>query len=487
MFEACAAQGFNHIPVAREIVADMDTPLSAYLKLAGGPRSFLLESVVGGEKWGRYSMIGLTADTLISVSGRRMTVEVGSKVVSRKDTDDPLAEIEAFRRQHRVPHLPGLPRFTGGLVGYFGYDAIRYIEPAVKLRDKPDPLGCPDILLMVANRVLVFDNLRGRAILILHVDPAQDEAYRKACHEIDLLADRLRTAGVTDERPTVAAQDAMEEPRSGFPREQHGSAVEHVKRLIVDGDVMQVVLSQRLTAPLRAPPLNLYRALRALNPSPYMYFLNFADFQVVGASPEVLVRLEDGVVTVRPIAGTRPRGASEEDDARLERELLADAKELAEHLMLIDLGRNDVGRVARVGTVEVTERMVIERYSHVMHIVSNVRAELAENLGPLDVLRAAFPAGTVSGAPKVRAMQIIDELEPVKRGIYAGAVGYLSWAGNLDTAIAIRTAIVKDGLVHVQAGGGIVADSTAEAEWQETLNKSRALFRAAAMAEAGLE
>ena len=475
----------THVPVWGELLSDRDTPVSAFRKLHRGEYGGLLESAVGGERWARYSFIVTDPVARVVARGRDVQLIRSDGSVTERKGVDPLLFLREVLASYRVAAVPGLPRFTGGLVGYFGYDAIRYIEPAVKLRDKPDPLGCPDILLMVANRVLVFDNLRGRAILILHVDPAQDEAYRKACHEIDLLAERLLSGNIADVR-TSGESGTMEEPRSGFPREEHARAVERVRQHIVDGDVMQVVLSQRLTAPFRAPPLHLYRALRALNPSPYMYFLNFAEFQVVGASPEVLVRLEDGVVTVRPIAGTRPRGATEEEDQRLERELLADGKELAEHLMLIDLGRNDVGRVARIGSVEVTERMVIERYSHVMHIVSNVRAQLAEGLGPLDVLRAAFPAGTVSGAPKVRAMQIIDELEPVKRGIYAGAVGYLSWAGNLDTAIAIRTAIVKDGLVHVQAGGGIVADSTAEAEWQETLNKSRALFRAAAMAEAGL-
>ncbi|MBI2993904.1 MAG: anthranilate synthase component I [Gammaproteobacteria bacterium] len=484
-FQSYASQGYNHIPVAREILADLDTPLSAYIKLASGARTFLLESVVGGEKWGRYSMIGLAANTVLKVSGSKFTVEMGSKVVASNEVTDPFAEIGNFQRQFRVPQVPGLPRFTGGLVGYFGYDCVRYIEPRLARTQKPDPLACPDIMLMVADRVLVFDNLGGKAIIIVHADPSDADAYGKACHDLDLLAAKLTQSTIADERAKTARPIGAE-PKSGFPQDEHARAVNKIKEYIVEGDVMQVVLSHRLSIPFVTPPLHLYRALRTLNPSPYMYFLNFSDFQVVGASPEVLVRLEDGEVTVRPIAGTRPRGKSEHEDQKLERELLADPKELAEHLMLIDLGRNDVGRIAQVGTVKVTEQMVVERYSHVMHIVSNVQARLREGASALDVLRATFPAGTVSGAPKVRAMEIIDELEPVKRGIYAGAIGYLSWAGNMDTAIAIRTAVVKDYLVHVQAGGGIVADSVPQTEWEETMNKAKALLRAVAVSESGL-
>ena len=484
-FHDYASRGYNHIPVAREILADLDTPLSAYIKLASGSRTFLLESVVGGEKWGRYSMIGLSANTVIKVSGNRFTVEMGSKVVAEKEVADPFAEIENFQRQFRVPQVPGLPRFSGGLVGYFGYDCVRYIEPRLAQTQKPDALGCPDIMLMVADRVLVFDNLGGKAIIIVHADPSDADAYGKACHDLDLLAAKLTQTTVADDRAKTSRPIGAE-PKSGFPREQHAEAVQKIKEYIVEGDVMQVVLSHRLSIPFVTPPLHLYRALRTLNPSPYMYFLNFGDFQVVGASPEILVRLEDGEVTVRPIAGTRPRGKTEEEDRQLEQELLADPKELAEHLMLIDLGRNDVGRVAQTGTVEVTEQMIVERYSHVMHIVSNVRARLRGGTTALDVLRATFPAGTVSGAPKVRAMEIIDELEPVKRGIYAGAVGYVSWAGNMDTAIAIRTAVVKDYLVHIQAGGGIVADSVPQTEWEESMNKAKALLRAVTLSENGL-
>ena len=485
-FHEYAGQGYNHIPVAREILADLDTPLSAYMKLAGGPRTFLLESVVGGEKWGRYSMIGLASNTVLRVTGTSFAVDVGSKTVSVKETADPFAEIAAFQSQYRVPHVPGLPRFTGGLVGYFAYECVRYIEPRLDCAAKPDPLGCPDILLMISDRVVVFDNLSGRVIIIVHADPSADDAYAKAQHDLDLLAERLQQSSISDPRRAGKREITEDDFESGFTRDRFEEAVLRIKDYIVEGDVMQVVLSQRLSVPVSAPPLHFYRALRSTNPSPYMYFLNFGDFQVAGASPEVLVRVEDGTVALRPIAGTRPRGASDEEDQRLERELLADEKERAEHLMLIDLGRNDIGRVAETGSVRVTENMVIERYSQVMHIVSNVTGRLAEGRTALDVLRAAFPAGTVSGAPKVRAMEIINELEPVKRGVYAGAVGYLSWAGNLDTAIAIRTAVIQDGRLHIQAGAGIVADSVPAREWEETMSKGRAIFRAVTLAENGL-
>ena len=485
-FRALAAQGFNHIPVAREVPADMDTPLSAYLKLGGGPWTYLLESVQGGEKWGRYSMIGLAASTQLIVRGGVVSVEVGSKIVSRTETRDPFGEIEKFRAQYRVPDVPGLPRFTGGLVGYFGYDCVNYLEPRLGRRSRPDPIGCPNALLLVSDRVVVFDNLTGKGMLIVHADPSGDDAYEKALHDLDLLEERL-ARGVIPAAESRTPRPVAESDFTGcFPQPEFEAGVRRIQQYIVAGDVMQVVLSQRLSVPMQGPPLNIYRALRSTNPSPYMYFLNFGDFQVVGASPEVLARLEDGVVTVRPIAGTRRRGRDEAEDERLARELLADSKENAEHLMLIDLGRNDVGRVAATGSVQVTERMVIERYSHVMHIVSNVTGRLRPGAGALDVLRATFPAGTVSGAPKVRAMEIIEELEPVRRGIYSGAVGYLSWAGNMDTAIAIRTAVIKDGTLHIQAGAGIVADSDPGREWEETMNKARAMFRAVALAEGSL-
>ncbi|MFP4160841.1 MAG: anthranilate synthase component I [Ectothiorhodospira sp.] len=483
-FDRLVAQGYNRIPVVREILADLDTPLSVYMKLAGRPYSYLLESVQGGEKWGRYSFIGLPARQVVRVQGREVCLEEDGRVVEQARVEDPLEWLEAFRARFRVPDLPHLPRFSGGLVGYFGYDTIRYIEPRLADGDKPDPLGVPDILLMVSDEMVAYDNLAGRLYLVVHAAP---DGYDKARERLDALEAGLRRP--TELPPAEATTRRVDETDfvSGFTEAGFQSAVERCKRYILDGDVMQVVLSQRLSIPYHARPLDLYRALRSLNPSPYMFYLDLGDHHVVGSSPEILVRLEDDIVTVRPIAGTRPRGGDEAADLALERELLADPKELAEHLMLIDLGRNDAGRVSQIGSVRLTDRMVVERYSHVMHIVSNVIGELRPGLGAMDVLRATFPAGTVSGAPKIRAMEIIDELEPVKRGIYSGAVGYWSWQGNMDTAIAIRTAVIKDRTLHIQAGAGIVHDSVPESEWAETMNKGRAIFRAVAMAEAGLE
>ncbi len=487
-FQRLVDQGFNRIPVAREVLADLDTPLSTYLKLADAPYSYLLESVQGGEKWGRYSIIGLPCRKIIRVRGHRVTVEHAGEIVEALHCSDPLAWIQDFQNRYRVPATgEHLPRFSGGLVGYFGYDTIRYIEPRLAHCPNPDPLDNPDILLLVSEDMVVFDNLAGRLYLITLVDPAVERAYARAQQRLDEWVARLR-----DGRSLYAPHcplPAVGEINfvSGFTQQGYESAVERIKAYILAGDCMQVVPSHRLSAPFRAAPLDLYRALRGLNPSPYMYFLHLGDFHIVGSSPEILTRLEDGLLTVRPIAGTRWRGATEEQDQALEAELLADPKELAEHLMLIDLGRNDVGRVSEIGSVRLTEKMVVERYSHVMHIVSNVTGRLRPGLTAIDALRATFPAGTVSGAPKIRAMEIIDELEPVKRGIYAGAVGYLSWSGNMDTAIAIRTAVLKDGMLHIQAGGGVVADSIPANEWEETMNKGRALFRAAALAERGLD
>jgi anthranilate synthase component 1 len=486
-FAGYAGQGYNRIPVSREILADLDTPVSAYMKLAAGPFSYLLESVQGGEKWGRYSMIGLAARTVLRVDDHVVTIETGGEVVSSEKVEDPLAEIEHFQEQFRVPPIEGLPRFTGGLVGYFGYDCIRYIEPRLHTPTKEDPLGCPDILLLVSDRLVIFDNVSGKITLIVHADPAVEQAYEQAVAELNALTLKLARNPAADGSPVSGRTVDETDFSSGFTRERYEQAVATIKDYIVAGDVMQVVPSQRLSIPFQASPLNLYRALRCTNPSPYMYYFDLDDFYIVGASPEILVRLEGDKVTVRPIAGTRPRGRDEAEDKLLEEELLADPKELAEHLMLIDLGRNDVGRVAEIGSVRLTDKMVIERYSHVMHIVSNVTGRLQAGMTAMDVLRATFPAGTVSGAPKIRAMEIIDELEPVKRGIYAGAVGYLAWDGNMDTAIAIRTAVIKDRMLHIQAGGGIVADSVPASEWEETMNKGRSTFRAVAMAEKGLE
>ncbi len=486
-FAALATQGYSRIPVHREVLADLDTPLSTYLKLADGPYSYLLESVHGGEKWGRYSIIGLPAETVIRVSGTHISVERHGSVVEEFESADPLSWISQFQDRFRVPETgEGLPRFAGGLVGYFGYDTVRYIEPKLSHAAHDDPLGTPDIVLMLSEDVVVFDNLGGKLFVITQVDPTLEKAWERGQAHLDELVARLREGQPSYATRSTNRRVSEADFVSGFSRSQFESAVDRIKRYIVDGDAMQVVLSQRLSIPLTASPLNLYRALRTLNPSPYMYFLNLDDFHIVGSSPEILVRLEDGEVTVRPIAGTRHRGGTESEDLALEKDLLADPKELAEHLMLIDLGRNDAGRVAKIGSVRVTEQMVIERYSHVMHIVSNVVGRLRPGLSAMDVLRATFPAGTVSGAPKIRAMEIIDELEPVKRGVYAGAVGYLSWSGNMDTAIAIRTAVIKDDLLHVQAGAGIVADSVPALEWEETMNKGRAIFRAVALAEKGL-
>jgi anthranilate synthase component I len=473
-------------PVVRQVLADLDTPLSTYLKLADAPYSYLFESVQGGEKWGRYSIIGLPCRRVIKVTGRTIAVEQDGKIVESLEVADPLAWIAAYQARYRIPEQLGLPRFTGGLVGYFGYESIAYIEPRLARSNKPDPVGTPDILLMVSNEVVVFDNLAGKIYLIVHADPDEPRALQHAQARLSELEARLRAPAAFNTPPATRRRVDQSDYTSSFSRAGYEAAVARIKHYIVEGDVMQVVPSQRMSIDYQARPLDLYRALRSLNPSPYMYHLHLSDFHVVGSSPEILVRLEDGMVTVRPIAGTRPRGASEAQDLALERELLADPKELAEHLMLIDLGRNDVGRVAQTGSVRVTDQMVIERYSHVMHIVSNVTGRLKPGMSAMDVLRATFPAGTVSGAPKVRAMEIINELEPVRRGVYSGAVGYLSWSGNMDTAIAIRTAIIKEGTLHVQAGGGIVADSVPALEWEETINKRRAMFRAVAWAEAGL-
>jgi anthranilate synthase component 1 len=488
-FTALAAQGYNRIPVSREVLADLETPLSAYRKLAEGPYSYFFESVQGGEKWGRYSIIGMPCRTLLKVFGHRVEIWVDGALRECEDAVDPLAFAEAFQQRYRTAPRKDLPVFHGGLVGYFGYDTVRYVEPRLEAGMPPDRLGTPDILLMVSDEVLVFDNLAGTIRLIVNADPAVDNALAMAQQRLDVLVERLREPmrPLPDVELAAADSAALEQQsHSDFTQAMYEASVEKVKEYVLAGDVMQVVPSQRMSIPFTALPLNLYRALRNLNPSPYMYFLDMADFHIVGSSPEILARLEEGVVTVRPIAGTRRRGHTEEEDKAMEAELLSDPKEIAEHLMLIDLGRNDVGRIAQTGSVQLTDSMVVERYSHVMHIVSNVTGRLKPGKTAFDVLRATLPAGTLSGAPKIRAMEIIDELEPVKRGIYGGAVGYISWAGDMDTAIAIRTAVIKDGKLYVQAGGGVVADSVPALEWKETHNKARAMFRAASMVLAGL-
>jgi anthranilate synthase component 1 len=494
-FAALAAQDYNRIPVSRELLADTETPLSAYIKLASGPYSYLLESVQGGEKWGRYSIIGLPCRTQLKVSGYRVDVITDGVVTEQSEVEDPLAFVEAFQQRYRIPELAGLPVFHGGLVGYFGYDTVRYVEPRLRASAPVDELGTPDILLMLSEEIVVFDNLAGTLQLVVNTDPTEENAWDSAQSRLDELEARLREPTPQPAPIDLAAAEQARaeqiipesEFRSHFTQEQYYEAVETIKEYVLAGDVMQVVPSQRMSLPFASPPLDLYRALRNLNPSPYMYFLDLEDFHIVGSSPEILARLEEGVVTVRPLAGTRPRGRSEEEDAALEEELLADPKEIAEHLMLIDLGRNDVGRIADIGSVELTDKMAVEKYSHVMHIVSNVTGDLSAGKSAVDVLRASLPAGTLSGAPKIRAMEIIDELEPVKRGVYGGAVGYISWQGDMDTAIAIRTAVIKDQVLYIQAGGGVVADSVPRLEYEETMNKARAMFRAAAMVKSGVE
>src|SRR5689334_1602142 len=483
-FSRLAAAGYNRIPVTLRTAADLDTPLSLYLKLANSPYTYLLESVQGGERFGRYSFIGLPGREVLRVYGRSAEVRRDGKRVEQTTLSDPLPWLREYAARSRVKHAPGLPRLCGGLVGYFGYDCVRYFEAKLEKNgaQKRDPLGTPDILLMRSDELVVFDNLRATLTLCVQADPGSKADLTRAEKRLDAIERALR-------RPLKAPRAARARKRaggfvSGFSRDKFCAAVDRIKQYIAAGDAMQVVPSQRLSAPFTARPVELYRAIRRLNPSPYLFYLHLDDHHIVGSSPEPLVRVEDGQVTVRPIAGTRKRGATDAEDLANERELLADPKEIAEHLMLIDLGRNDVGRVAETGSVRLTEKMAIERYSHVMHIVSNVTGRLKPGLDALDALAATFPTGTLTGAPKVRAMEIIDELEPVKRGIYGGAVGYLSWDGNMDMAIAIRTAVIKDGNVHVQAGAGVVADSTPEAEWVETMNKARALMRAAEESQA---
>ncbi len=484
-FKSLAAQGHNRIPLLLEAFADLETPLSLYLKLAGGQaHSFLLESVVGGERFGRYSFIGLPARTLLRARGFTTEVVTAGEVVERHE-GNPLDFIAGYQSRFKVALSPGMPRFCGGLAGYFGYDAVRYIEPKLAQTWKSGGIDTPDILLLQCEELAVIDNLSGRLYLIVYADPAQPEAYFKARKRLSELADRLKysvTAPPVRRGPSYAVERE-------FDKAAYLSAVERAKEYIAAGDMMQVQVGQRLKKRYTESPLSLYRALRSLNPSPYMYFYDMGDFQIVGASPEILVRQERTAegqkVTIRPLAGTRPRGATPELDQALEAELSGDPKERAEHLMLIDLARNDIGRIAKTGTVKVTDAFAIERYSHVMHIVSNVEGQLLDGMSSLDVLRATFPAGTLTGAPKIRAMQIIDELEPVKRGIYGGACGYLSFAGDMDVAIAIRTGIIKDHTLYVQAAAGVVADSVPEMEWRETEHKARALIRAAELVEEG--
>ena len=502
-FKSLSAQGYNRIPLMAEAFADLETPLSLYLKLAhskdGGKFSFLLESVVGGERFGRYSFIGLPAHTLVRAMGFGAEVRtevVTDGVVVETSSMNPLDFIAAYQKRFKVALRPGLPRFCGGLAGYFGYDAVRYIEKKLETTCPPDTLGCPDILLLQCEELAVIDNLSGKLYLIVYADPTQPEAYANAKKRLRELKEQLR---YSVSAPVVKPTQSYPAERE-FAKADYIAAVERAKALIAGGDFMQVQVGQRIKKRYTESPLSLYRALRALNPSPYMYYYHFGDFHVVGASPEILVRQEqvelngktEQKITIRPLAGTRPRGASQALDKVAEAELINDPKERAEHVMLIDLARNDIGRIAQVGSVLVTEAFSVERYSHVMHIVSNVEGLLVSGpngqpLGSMDVLKATFPAGTLTGAPKVHAMELIDQLEPTKRGLYGGACGYLSYAGDMDVAIAIRTGIIKDQTLYVQAAAGVVADSVPELEWRETEAKARALLRAAELVEEGLE
>ncbi len=489
-FQQLAADGYNLIPVVREVLADFETPLSTYTKLADGVHTYLFESVQGGEKWGRYSIIGLPCSTVLRVVGNQISVEKNGDVIESHESDDPFVFVEAFKARYRVAEIDGVPRFSGGLVGYFSYDSVRYVEPSLGAAPGSDEINTPDILLMVSEEVVVFDNLRGTIAIVCNTDPSVPDAWANAQARLDSIEATLAkplALPPTDLPGTSASQSQEQDFRSSFDQAPFEKSVNRIKDYILAGDVMQVVLAQRMSVPFRGEPIHAYRALRYLNPSPYMVFFNMGDHHIVSASPEILARVEDGLITVRPLAGTRKRGHTEEEDLALEQELLADAKEIAEHLMLIDLSRNDSGRVSKTGSVTVPKKMFVERYSHVMHIASIVESEMREDKTALDVLKATLPVGTLSGAPKVRAMEIIDELEPVKRGVYGGAMGYIGWGGNMDMAIAIRTAVIKNSTLYVQAGAGVVADSVPQLEWEETLNKARAIFRAVELAERGLK
>ena len=492
-FNTLAKQGFNRIPLVKEVLADLETPLSLYVKLSqtfGEKNTYLLESVLGGERFGRFSFIGLPAKTIIRTVGTPSApineVLTDGKVVE-KNTDNPLDFVDAFFKRFKVAVQPGLPRFCGGLAGYFGYDTVRYIERRLATHQLPDELGMPDIQLMLTEELAVIDNVAGRIYLIVYADPSIADSFENAQSRLkELLSCLSKPVSIPASLPSTKTELIRKFKAADFE-----NAVLKTKEYILAGDCMQVVIGQRISKPFTDSPLALYRALRSLNPSPYMYFYDFGDMQIVGSSPEILVRqekrAEEKIVTIRPLAGTRPRGVNPEEDERLAKELLADPKEIAEHVMLIDLARNDVGRIAKTGSVKVTDSMSIEKYSHVQHIVSSVEGELLDNMSNMDVLRATFPAGTLSGAPKIRAMEIIDEMEIVKRGVYGGAVGYLSFSGDMDVAIAIRTGVIRDGMLHSQAGAGVVADSDPTSEWKETEAKARAVLTAAELVQGGLD
>ncbi len=494
-FKALAG-AYNVVPVYREILADTETPVSAFMKIDSGADAFLLESVEGGEKWGRYSFLGVRPRMVLRSRGDDVVITGPGATEGREK--GPLGTLKEICAAFRAAPVEGAPRFFGGAIGYIGYDAVRHIERLPSTA--PDDLGLDDIYLMFTDTLLVFDNVEHKIKVVSNIFIEQgalaaatdlDALYSEAVEKIDALVEDLMTGtvragmggmggmgetaspGVEAERPAIT---------SNFERQDYLEAVGAVKEYIRDGDVIQTVLSQRFSAPLEARPFDIYRALRVVNPSPYMFFLRLGDIHLVGSSPEILVRVEERDVNVKPIAGTRKRGRDEEEDRALERELLSDPKELAEHIMLVDLGRNDIGRVSVPGTVKVSDLMSVERYSHVMHIVTDVHGRMREGLDGLDAFSACFPAGTLTGAPKIRAMEIIEELEPCRRGVYGGSVGYMGYSGNLDMCIAIRTMLIKDGTVYIQAGAGIVADSDAEKEFEETENKARGLVKAVEMA-----
>jgi anthranilate synthase component I len=490
-----AARGFNRVALLAESLVDQETPLSLYLKLtqdSGQKNTYLLESVYGGERFGRYSIIGLPARTLLRSVGTPESpinqVVLEGRVIE-SNQDNPLDFIDDYFKRFKVAPQTNLPRFCGGLAGYFGYDTVRYIEKRLAKHSLTDEIGVPDIQLMLTEELAVIDNVAGKIYFIVYVDPDDENAYEAGTARLAKLQAQLMNAVDTEKgfSETPNKENGVELIRK-FTAANFENAVRKTKEYILAGDCMQVVIGQRISRPYAQSPLQLYKALRSLNPSPYMYFYDFGNLQIVGSSPEILVRQEKRenrkMVTIRPLAGTRRRGSTPEEDAQLAKELLADPKEIAEHVMLIDLARNDVGRIAKTGTVKVTDSMVIEKYSHVQHIVSSVEGELKDNMSNMDVLRATFPAGTLSGAPKIRAMEIIDEMEITKRGIYGGAAGYLSFSGDMDVAIVIRTGVIKDGMLHSQAGAGVVADSDPTSEWKETEAKARAVLAAADLAEA---
>ena len=472
-------QGYNLIPLKSTLINDGLDPIDVYQKLSNMPKSYLLESLEGKKDWSRYTIIGLPSEEYIELKDNKIKYFISNKLVEDIETNNPIDWIEEFQNKFNVPNDLDLPKFQGGLVGYFGFDTVKYFEPAIKATIQKDEMDTPDICLIVSKEFLIFDKINNKIHIVIYTNNNLN-SFKESQDKIKKLEIFLRDEIIPEDNIRKQANDKINnlDIHYHFNKNDFISSVDKIKQFIINGDVMQVVLSQRMSMDFVGEPINFYRELRELNPSPYMYYLNMGDYQIVGSSPEILVRLEDDLITVRPIAGTRPRGKNENEDNILENELRNDPKELAEHLMLIDLGRNDAGRVSKVGSIKLTDKMIIEKYSHVMHMVSNVTGSIEKKLGMMDVLKSTFPAGTVSGAPKIRAIDIIYELESIKRGIYAGAIGYLGWNGNMDTAIAIRTCVIKDGKLNIQCGAGIVNDSIAELEWEETLNKGKAIVQA---------